>query len=325
VTFRTRRLVGMLGALGLGLALSGAAQAQPVVTGLTPSDVTPKAFSLVWVSDEPVTAASVRVFAEPAGTTDLTATLTQELVSADHPPALDLGLVKVDVRGAAASTCFYVQAETQSASGSTFTPSAAPFPEVCTQGRTRRDDVFMQPVTNDLLRHDLATPDDTAPATGALVLLEVPGVGSPPISAFVGEGFAAGEAVLNLNEVFASATQETTPLAAGTPVRLHELRGALCPDPADQARTRYRRVPDHEEVATVGAFITQVEPPDACFFADTDCNGTVEQADGQRVLDGFDAFRGDCRFNPDLDTVADDGIDVLDLQRVLNRVGEATP
>jgi len=321
----THSAVATLGGLSLLFVLPGGAQAQPAVSGLTPSDVTPKAFSLVWVADEPVTAATVRAFAEPEGTTDLTDTLTQELVSSEHPPALDLGLVKVDVHGAAPSTCFYVQAQTQAASGIAFTPEAPPFPEVCTQARTRRDDVFGQPVTNDLLRHELSIPDGTAPATGALVLLEPTDVASAPISAFVGEGFAAGQAVLNLNAVFASATQETTPLAAGTPVRLRELRGTLCPNPGDQARTRYRRLPDHEEVATIGAPISQVEPPEACFFADTDCSGTVEEADGERVLDGFDAFLGECRFNPDLDTVADDGIDVLDLQRVLNRVGQPAP
>ena len=51
----------------------------------------------------------------------------------------------------------------------------------------------------------------------------------------------------------------------------------------------------------------------------------MEEADAERVIEVFDTFLGDCRFNPDLDTVADDGIDVLDLQRVLNRLGEGAP
>lgn len=306
----------------LSLLMPGAAQAEPTVADLTPTDVTPKAFSWVWSSDEAVTSASLGVFDDADGTIDRTGDFTQVLVS---PPALALGLVKVDVQGVPPATCFYVQAATESNTGTTFTPPAPPYREVCTQAQVRREDAFGKPITNDVLRHEVAGPDGVTPATGALVVLEVPDVGSPGVSAFVGDGFGPDQAVLPLNDVFAAATQETTPLAPDTPLRLREFRGSLCPDPADPARVRYRRVPSHEEVGAVGAPISQVEPPATCFFADSDCNGTVEVADADRVLAGIDTSLGDCRFNPDLDTVADQEIDVLDLQRVLNHLGEAAP
>jgi len=307
------------------LATASVGGAVPVISSLTPADATPKAFSVVWVSDEAVSSASVRIFAEPEGTTERTAELVQVLVSESFPPALDLGLVKVDVTEASPDTCFYIQTETQSATGTTLEPSAPPFVEVCTTTRTTREGPFGQPLTNDLLRHELTAPDGATPATGALVLLETPEVGGGALSAFVGDGYAEDQVVWTLNDVFAGDSGENVALAGGSPVRLRELRGRLCSDPTEQARTRYRKLPAHEEFASLGVSLSQVEPPELCFFVDADCNGTVEEADANRLFEGFDASAGECRFNPDLDVVADDRIDILDAQQVLNRLGEPAP
>lgn len=109
------------------------ARASATVTDITVSDVTTRAFALVWISDQVVLDASVRVFAEPAGTTDLTAGLSQTLISGSFPPALDQGIVKVSVEGLSAATCVYAQTETQIAAGTVLSPAGPPFIEICTE------------------------------------------------------------------------------------------------------------------------------------------------------------------------------------------------
>lgn len=294
------------------------------VTAATMADVTPAGFAVVWVSDEPVTAASVRVFSDSEGAIEITNTLTQSLSSAAAPPALDLGVVKVDVRGVAPSTCLYVQTLTTGQGGVVAQPATSPFPEVCTQAAVRKENALGGPIANDLVRHEVLVPDASVPAAGALVLLEVPGVSAAPVSAFVGVGFGASAAVTNLQNLFAEATGRNLEVADGAVLRLLELRGGTCPFP-DQSRERYRRAPGHEEVVTVGARISQVEEAAGCFFADTDCSGLVTDADAERVLAALPASQGDCRFDVDLDALGDDRIDILDVQRVLNRVGDAAP
>ena len=84
------------------------------VSDIEPADVTTRAFSIVWASDEPVTGATVRVFAEADGTTELTGGLSVVLLS--PAAALTNGVVKVDVRGVAADTCFYYQTDTTTSS-----------------------------------------------------------------------------------------------------------------------------------------------------------------------------------------------------------------
>ena len=67
----------------LWVTVAGAA-----VTDVTIADVTTRAFSVVWVSDEAVDTATVRVFSDANGDTEITSTVQVTLVSSLFPPAL---------------------------------------------------------------------------------------------------------------------------------------------------------------------------------------------------------------------------------------------
>ncbi|GAG43485.1 unnamed protein product, partial [marine sediment metagenome] len=171
--------------------------ASAVVSGITFSDVTAGAFAAVWLSDEPVSAATVRVFADGAGTSEITQTLSVTAVST----GLLLGIAKVDVSGVAADTCVYVQTET-TGSSSVVEPSSPPYLEVCTEAASRKANALGRPIANDLIRHGILAPDGATPAAGALMLLSVPGLGAHPLSAFAGGGLPSPSAVADLHNLF---------------------------------------------------------------------------------------------------------------------------
>jgi hypothetical protein len=307
-----------------GLVLSWTGSAAAAVSDVTFADVTTRAFSVVWASDEPVSGATVRVFADQDGLTEVTVGLTVTLASAGFPPALNLGVVKVDVSGLDAGACVFVQTET-TASSTVLEPPAPPFLEVCTAAETAKANALDEPIANDLIRHELFGPDGLTPAAGALLLLSAPGVGAHPLSAFAGDGFALPTAVADLNNLFDTSTGSSAELAGGELLQITEFRGLTCPGLVHHRLLRFRRTPPHEEEATLGRRITEIEAPEPCFFADTVCDDTVNILDAQRVLNIFGSASGACEFNPDLDVVPDGTIDILDVQSVLSRFGESAP
>lgn len=298
------------------LALWGAT-ARAAVTDVTPTDVTPRTFSVVWVSDQAVASAGLRVFADAAGTTEVTGSL------AVSPAVVANGVVKVDVAGPAPDTCYYVQTTTTGTT-TVLAPASPPFTQVCTAVAVAASDALGAPHASDLLTLPLYAPDGTTPGNGSLLVVSVQG-SAHPVSAWMGQGIAPPQALVDLGRLFDAATRTTAVPAAGVPVKLTQLRGLACPGAVDHALVRYRRVPAHLEETILGFPIVEVETGTPCFFADTHCDGVVDDLDGQRVLDAFDGVPGTCVFNPDLDVVADGVIDVLDLQHVLNRHGEAVP
>ena len=111
----------------------------------------------------------------------------------------------------------------------------------------------------------------------------------------------------------------------GEVLELTELRGLICPGLTNHRSLRFRHAPEHEEVATIGRAISELESATPCFFADTDCNGAVNILDAQRVLNIWATQSTECLFNPDLDISPDQAINILDFQGVLNRFGETAP
>ena len=321
---RTGACLGRLSILSLLLPLSFLPATAAVQDTLF-SDVTARSFSVVWASDEAVTAADIRVFSDALGTIDITAGLSVDVVSTAFPGALTRGIVKVSVAGVATDTIVYVQTETTGASGTVLFPPAPPFLEVRTAVRAGRAGGALQPIANDLLRHELLDPDGVTPATGALVVADVPSLGDTPLTAFLGDGFASPFAVVDLNNLFDQVTGISVEVPVDTILTLTEFRGLDCPGLTDHKLLRYRRVPPHEEIPAVGSPITEVETPVLCFFADVLCDDTVNVLDVQRVLNFFDRTAGNCSFHPDLDIVVDGVINILDVQSVLNRFGESAP
>jgi hypothetical protein len=307
--------------LALAALLAGATPTTASVSDVTIADVTTRAFSVVWVSSEPVTSATVHVFSDTGGTVDITSTLTVTLVSAAFPPALAHGVVKVDVAALAADSTVFVQTTTTGASGTVLFPTSPPFLAVHTALQTTKANDVNKPIVNDLIQHNVFAPDGTTPATGALLVLSAPNLGASPLTVFVGQGFPAPAAVIDLNNLYQSSTGTSAEVAANQNLTLTEFRGLLCPGLSNHKLIRLRRAPAHEETPP----ITEVEAPVPCFFADTVCDNTINILDAQRVLNIFGRTRGECAFNPDLDIVADDTINILDVQGVLNRFGQSAP
>lgn len=286
------------------------------------SDVTTRAFSVVWVSDEPVLGGTtVRVFSDAGGLEEVTSDYAITLLSEAAPGAMENGIVKVDVVGLESDAVVYVQTYTVGASGVVVHPALGDLLEVRTAVRTRKGDDSGLPIVNDVVFHDVLDPDGATPGDGSLLVVDVPSISQYPLTAFVPEGFVSPTAAVDLNNLFDKVSRESARVDANTVLEVTEFRGLKCVELASHKLLRYRRAPSHEESPA----ITDLEPAGRCFFADTLCDDTVNILDVQRVLNVFNAGAGDCAFNPDMDIVADDVIDILDVQSVLNRFEESAP
>jgi len=297
-------------------------QVEAAVRDITLADVTTRAASVIWVSDEPVTSATVRVFADQAGTLEITSGLAITLVSAQFPPAHDNGIVKVDITGLAPDTSVYIQTETTSTiSGTTLSPLAGPFIEIHTALETTKANASNQPIVNDLIRHSIFAPDGVTAAPGTLMLLQAQGVSAYPISAFVGEGgFVVPDAVVDMNNIF-DTNGVSAEIQAEQVLVITEYRGLLCSGLGNHKLFHLREAPQHLEVPA----ITELENPSVCYFANTVCDDVIDIADAQAILNIFNRARGQCVFNPDLDLNSDGVIDIVDFQAVLNQWNRTRP
>jgi hypothetical protein len=293
---------------------------QADVFDISIADVTTRSFSVVWVSDEPVLSATLRVFADADGITDLTPSLTIDTVSAALPPAHDRGIVKVSVAGLSAEQVIYVQTVTDTATGQAVSPATAPFLGAVTAFSTTRVQPGGAVIASDLIQHVVVNPlDGVTPTAGTLVLLKIPGLGSSPLSAIAGEnGFT--DSVINLNNY-----RDDGGTNIAVPVdeifSITEYRGLLCAGLDKHKLVRFRRHPDQPGLA----MITELKTPPKCFFADTVCDDEVNVLDFQFILNSFSRTLGECGFNQDFDIVTDNVINILDVQSVLNRFGQQAP
>jgi hypothetical protein len=304
------------------LAVVGTADA--AVTAPVFADTSTRGFSVVWASDEAVSSASVLVFADAGGSQDLTSGLTIGAASAESPTALANGVVRTRVSGLTAGTCVYVQTQTQGA-GLVLEPPSAPFPQICTATAASKQTQAAAPILNDLVAHDVLTPDQLGSADGALVLVSLPGISAHPISAFVGEGFASPAAVADLNNVIGAASGTQQDVQGGEVLEIVEVRGLLCAGLQDHQLLRFRRAPDHDEVGAIGVRLIELEPAAACHATNTVCDDEVDILDLQHTLNGLGTTAGDCLYNPDLDLDASGGVDSLDVQDVANDFGASAP
>jgi hypothetical protein len=307
------------------LALAASCWAQAAVVDTTITDVTPRAFSVVWVSDEPVSLSGIRVFEDAQGTTEITDDLTIELVSTAFPPAHDLGIVKVSVDGLTADTSVFFQSWTTTASGTVSIPVSPPYTEARTAISTTMAGSTSQPIVNDLIRHEVFLSDGSTPATGGLLMLTAPPLGSHPLTAFVGDGFTTPLAVIDLNNLYGSASGIRVDVPEDQLLELTEFRGLHCPGLDAHRLLRFRRAPGHEEVVVIGRAITEIEDPNLCFFADPVCDDIINILDVQRMLNILDKQCGECSFNPDLDIVQDCEISIPDVDSIFARYGETAP
>jgi len=284
------------------------------------SDVTTRAFSVVWVSDEPVADAKVKVFSDKDGLIEVTSNLSITLVSSAFPPALEQGIVKVDVIGLNPDTTVYVQTETDGVTGLITYPKVGALLEVRTASSTSVSDASNNPITNDLIIHQVLPPDGETAIESALILVKAPGISPYPLTAFVGQDYPLPNAAVDLNNFFSFDSGLSADVQAATILEIIEYRGMLC-DPTKQKLVRFRKVPVHEETPP----LTELESASACFSADTVCDETVNILDAQRTLNIFSETVGSCAYNNDLDLVLDGTINILDVQSVLNNFGKSAP
>ncbi|MBV1882026.1 MAG: hypothetical protein KUG82_10350 [Pseudomonadales bacterium] len=285
----------------------------------TVSDVTTKAFSVVWVSDEAVTEANVRVYSDSAGLFEITPSIV--VSSLDVPFAHDIGIVKIDVGGLDATTHYYFHTETSSASGTVTQPSDGSLIPVTTAVRVRRANDLDQPIVNDLIHYEAFGLNGVGALPGSVVFFSVPSISPYPISSFVGEtGFPIGSTINDLNNLFDSSGLSAE-IDEDDIILITEMRGLYCTDLVGQKMMRYAKMPGHDETPIISA----LEQAVGCFEADTICDRAVNVLDVQFVLNGFGYASGECGYNPQLDVISDNAINVLDVQKVLNHFDEVEP
>jgi hypothetical protein len=296
--------------------------AAPTVRDITPTDVTPRAFSVVWAASEAVTGATLTFFSDASGANDITSTLPPALF-VSPATAASKGVVKVTVAELPSQSTICFQTRTTGTSGTTLAPPTPPYPCITTESTARIDTDAGAPIVNDLLRFEALAADQTTPLNGGLLVVNAKDVSTYPISAFVGEGCPLPTAVTNLRNLFDGAVHETADLAGNDILEVRKFRGL-----ADAACTleehvlfHFRRAPAHAETPAM----SELEAPAVCFFADTVCDDRVDILDVQRVLNLFNKNCGVCQFNADLDIVDDCTINILDVQSVLNRFGQSAP
>jgi len=290
-------------------------QAHAAVADVTVSDVTTRAFSVVWVSDEEITSATIRVYEDENGDIPVTDGIVVKLVS--PPEALSNGIAKVDVTGLAADTIYFIETETigvgEGAVPVFFPESTSALIEVKTALSTTRENPTGGPIVNDLIQHEIFEPDGVTESQGTLLMLKIPSISEYPLTAFVGEGFSVPQAVVDLNNLFEDASGISAEVLANTVMELSEFRGLLC-NVADQKRTSLRRVPEHLEDPS----ITELEAPAACFSpggtsVDFNCDSRIGLEDLGALAARFGLEQPDCRFNHDFDFNEDGRVGLFDL------------
>lgn len=309
---------------GLALILAGTLGIASADTrGVTFSDVTPRAFSAIWLSDVPVDTATLQVFADADGINEISADLDIQTLSADQAAAHAHGLVKVDVVGVEPDTRYYVRTRAQSLNSLPETVVHPAPGEPLLEVRTAVAVTLAQdtdpalPIANDLIYRQVTDPGGPDAPDGVLVLIRVPGLSPYPISAFVGDGAPSSTFIGDLNNLF-GADGRSVQVPPGEPMEIVELRGGVCA-PNHHGLTRIRRTGDETEPA-----ITELREPAPCFVpSDFNCDGQVGPVDFNELLLRFGLRRigasgaPECRFNSDYDLVEDDLIDPRDFNDFL--------
>ncbi len=313
-------LIGLL----LAIMFAEVAWAVPEVVSVRVTDVTPSSFAVVWMTDV-VAEPEVEVYSDAAMSQRLSEGMTFDPMAAASPDVADAarnkGIMKVRISGLQANTAYYVRAVTREP-GVPGSVGYSSLQEVNTAGTVTgyRYDNQGVPVSmvNDLLGFKVyVRPGDSSqvPGLGELIVLET-GDASSPLSAFVGDGIAAAEGVLDLNNLFA-ADGASLDVVGGEKTLLRIYRGGML-----STLLHYRKFP-----ADSGA--GRVAEPVQGFFADFNMDGVVDVADFEIFKSHYRNEADDGGFNPDINlitvqegvVVSDDRIDARDFARFATEFG----
>ena len=205
--------------LTLALLMPGVSGAGIVdVNSVRVSDVTPVQFAVIWGTSEPATG-SVNLFADADGTTPVTnAVVTFD--SSNHPPAEDIGVLKVSVSNLKPSTQYFFQIKTYSkVGGGVFSyPEGPPFLDV----RTEQSTVI---VHNDVLAQQISIGDGKS-TQGTLVIAEIDQA-SYPVTGWAGAGVPEGWVAIDANNFYDKDTHVNLELVGGEPITLTFFCGSM--------------------------------------------------------------------------------------------------
>jgi VCBS repeat-containing protein len=179
------------------------------------TDVTPRSFSLVWKSNEPASPSAI-VYPDSDGTQPITSlSIVDE--SSGHPPAGDIGVMKVNVSGLNPDTTYYFELVTVSGSTVLVEPVNGELPSV-------RTEVSSAPVSNGLLAQQIFLDDGISSADGALFIAEAQG-GSYPVTGWVGDGISSPWAYVDFNNVYSMNDSSNLQLLGGEDITLWSFGG----------------------------------------------------------------------------------------------------
>ncbi|MCP3870642.1 MAG: hypothetical protein GY703_21635 [Gammaproteobacteria bacterium] len=292
----------------------------------TIADVTPRAFSVVWVSDVPVIDAYVRVFTDAEGRNEITDILDIKVKSLNVGTAHQSGIVKVDVQGIAPDSAYYVQTETVSNLGLVRHPLEPPNIGVITaMANTSVGGDDRHIASNLLVRNTWETEFET-PIRGALVLVRVPELSRYPVTAFVDEIAGLPTVTVDLNNIVNDTTGTNEVISADVMVEIELFRGLRCDDVAHQRLVQRRRLPDPDGTSPGPA----AADTEGCFApnghaADFNCDARIGAADLNLLLSQLNSAdateTSDCHYNLDFDLDEDGNVGAGDLNLLLTLLG----
>jgi hypothetical protein len=205
--------------LGVSLLLPNVSDADIIdVNSVWVTDVTPVQFAVVWGTSEPATG-SVNLFADADGTVPVTDAVVH-FESSAHPPAEDIGVMKVRVNNLKPNTQYYFQiSATSKSNGIVLTyPDGAPFLDV----KTEQGSVI---VRNDVLAQQVSIGDGKS-TQGTLVIAEIDQA-SYPVTGWAGDGVPDGWVAIDTNNFYDKNAHVNLELLGGEPITLTYFGGSL--------------------------------------------------------------------------------------------------
>lgn len=309
------------------LMCAGPAWAVPETVSMRLTDVTTASFAVVWMTD--VAADPSVEVCRDAGMMDCLADAGQIMPMPDAAQpvasaAREKGIMKVRVSGLQPNTNYYVRSVTRDPADFANVGFSAPR-EVTTASRVLAHRSTADGTTVSLANDQLAmrvylppTTSDAAPTLGDLLVVETD-VAAYPLSAFVGEGIALPEGLLDLNNLF-GLNASSLDLVGGEKMLLRIYRGGTL-----STLLHYRRFAADTASGMVGE-------PVAGFFADFNLDGAVDEVDFGLFKAQYRSLAVDGVFNPDFNLIGteangitpQDKIDAQDFARFATEFGNTS-
>lgn len=292
----------MLLLINLTLPARGMAEG-PVVSQIKVTDVTPKSFSVSWISSEPATA-DLYLYETDCLTMMANTDFSVEFTGYDAT-----GILKATVSALTPSTDYCFQTVTISKSSATRTiypiqpipvkteKQVVPFKTLSTKAI---------PLFNDLLRApNIYLPNPNEIQEGILVTIQVLDQKTKwPISILLNRD--VNRNYFNMNNVYDANTSETINIMGMERVRVSESHGlSTC------ILDRYRVTPLNTETGSFRELEFCSGPEDM------DCNNWVNILDILYVAKGFGKSQGEFCYNDDMDLNRDGTISNLDIEKII--------